>query len=358
MTGPPEVFPRRTRSTAAFERRVGTALGAHVAAGSTLLVACSGGPDSTAALVAVARLLQTAAGRAVAAHFNHGIRDEGETAADLAYVEWLAGCLGVPVLAGGEGTAGAGGASEAEAREARYRWLASAARDAGAGTCVTGHTLDDQAETVLLRLARGTGLAGAAGMDVDAPWPVACEAARGEQPLRVLRPLLDVGRVDVAVYLDALGLTGEERAPRHDASNDDVSFSRNRVRHRVMPELEALNHRAAEALARFAGHARRDDAALEAWAEREAAALMRVEDGAARLERRALAELPEAVALRLVRRAARAAGLSVDADQAGGVLAIAARRGARLDLGGGAAWTDDEAVWFGPRRPDGASRAT
>lgn len=358
MTRSPEVFPRRTRSTAAFERRVGSVLGEDVAAGSTLLVACSGGPDSTAALVAVARLLQAAGGRAVAAHFNHGIRDEAETAADLAYVEWLAGCLGVPVLAGGESTVGAGGASEAEAREARYRWLASAARDAGAGGCVTGHTLDDQAETVLLRLARGTGLGGAAGMDVDAPWPVACEAAHAETPLRVLRPLLGIGRVDVAVYLDALGLAGEERAPRRDASNDDLSFSRNRVRHRVMPELEALNHRAAEALARFAGHARRDDAALEAWAEREAAALMRVEDGAARLERRALAELPEAVALRLVRRAAKAVGLSVDADQAGGVLAIAARRGARLDLGGGAAWTDDEAVWFGPKGPDGASRPT
>ena len=358
MTESSEVFPRRTRSTAAFERRVGTALGAHVAAGSTLLVACSGGPDSTAALVAVARLHQAAGGRAVAAHFNHGIRDEAEAAADLAYVEWLAGCLGGPVLAGGEGTAGAGRASEAGAREARYRWLASAARDAGAVACVTGHTLHDQAETVLLRLARGTGLAGAGGMEPDAPWPVACEAAGGDAPLRLLRPLLGIGRVDVAVYLEALGLTGEERAPRHDTSNDDLAFSRNRVRHRVMPELEALNHRAAEALARFAGHARRDDAALEAWAGREAAALMRVEDGAARVERRALAELPEAVALRVVRRAAKAAGLSVDAEQAGGVLAIAARRGARIDLGGGAAWTDAEAVWFGATGAGGAPRRT
>jgi len=355
MSGPLDVFPRRTRSTAAFERRVGTALGSHVVNGSTLLVACSGGPDSSAALVAVARLLGAVGGRPVAAHFNHGIRDEAEMAADLAYVEWLAGCLGVPVLSGR--AAGDGPASEADAREARYGWLAAAARDAGATACVTGHTLDDQAETVLLRLARGTGLAGAAGMDVDAPWPVSCEAAEGAAPLRVLRPLLGAGRVDVAVYLEALGLAGE-RAPRHDASNDDLSFSRNRVRHRVMPELAAVNHRAAEALARFAGHARRDDAALEAWAERESAALMRVEDGAVRIARRALAELPEAVALRLVRRAAKAVGLSVDAEQAGGVLAIAGRRGARLDLGGGTAWTDDEAVWFGSMGPDRPSRAT
>lgn len=356
MTGPPDVFPRRTRSTAAFERRVGTTLGAHVASASTLLVACSGGPDSTAALVAIARLLGAAGGRAVAAHFNHATRPEAETAADLAYVEWLADCLGVPVLSGRAPADGS--ASEAGAREARYRWLAAAAREAGAAACVTGHTLDDQAETVLLRLARGTGLAGAAGMDLDAPWPVACEAAGGEAPLRLLRPLLGVGRVDVAVYLEALGLAGEEHAPRHDPSNDDLSFSRNRVRHRVLPELEALNHRAAEALARFARHARRDNAALEAWAAREAAALMRVEGGAVRIERRALAELPEAVALRLVRRAAKATGLSVDAEQAEGVLGIAGRRGARLDLGGGSAWTDAEAVRFGSTGPDRPPEST
>lgn len=356
MTAPPDVFPRRTRSTAAFERRVGTALGTYVATGSTLLVACSGGPDSSAALVAVARLLQAAGGRAVAAHFNHGMRDEAETAADLAYVEWLADCLGVQVLSGR--APGDGAASEADAREARYGWLAAAAREAGAAACVTGHTLDDQAETVLLRLARGTGLAGAAGMDVDAPWPVSCEAAECGAPLRVLRPLLGVGRVDVAVYLEALGLAGEGRAPRRDASNDDLSFSRNRVRQRVLPELAALNHRVAEALARFAGHARRDDAALEAWAAREAAALMTVEDGAVRIERGELAELPDAIALRLVRHAAKVAGLSVDADQAEGVIGIAGRRGARLDLGGGAVWTDAEAVWFGSAPADAPSRAT
>ncbi len=346
MTSHPDVFPRRTRSTAAFERRVASALGEHVASDSTLLVACSGGPDSTAALVAVARLMQAAGGRVVAAYFDHGMRPEPEAAADLAYLEWLAGCLGVSAVAGSVGEAGAPPTSEAAAREARYLWLAEAAREVGARACVTGHTLDDQAETVLLRLARGTGLAGAAGMHLEAPWPVACEVSAGDAPLRVLRPLLPIGRVDVAVYLEALGLAGEERSPRHDASNENVAFSRNRIRHRVMPELEALNHRAAEALARFAGHARRDGEALEAWAEREAGELLRVEGDRARIERRALTALPEAVALRVIRRAASAVGVSVDGEQVAGVLAIAARRGAHVDLRGGAASTDGEAVWI------------
>ena len=234
-------------------------------------------------------------------------------------------------------------ASEAASREARYRWLAEAAGAAGAAACVTGHTLDDQAETVLLRLTRGAGLAGAAGMAADAPWPVE-DAKGGEASLRLLRPLLGVGRDGVGAYLDALGLAEAGLPPRRDPSNDDLAYSRNRVRRRVLPELRALNPEAASALARFADRARRDDEALEAWAAREADALLRVEAGAASIPRRALAALPEAVALRLVRRAASAAGLRVDAGQAASMLAIAARRGARVDLRGGAAWTDGEAL--------------
>ena len=347
MNARPESPLHRNRVTAAFERRVAHQLGEHLASGSTLLVACSGGPDSTAALVAVARAAAQAGGHAVAAHFNHGTRPEVETDADRSHVETLAGCLGVPVTSGGGGAPDSGSAAEADAREARYRWLASAAREASASACVTGHTLDDQAETVLLRLTRGSGLAGAAGMALDAPWPVVCEAAGGNganAPLRVLRPLLGVSRAEVVDYLDALGLAGVGLAPRHDPSNDEIAYSRNRVRHRVMPELRSLNPEAAAALARFAGLARRDDEALEEWSEREAAALLRVEGQTARIERRALTALPEAVGLRLVRRAAAAVGVSVTAEQAERALAVAARRGAHLDLRGGSARTDDEAL--------------
>ena len=360
MTARPESPLHRNRVTAAFERRVAHQLGEHLASDSTLLVACSGGPDSTAALVAAARVAAQAGGHAVAAHFNHGTRPEVETDADRSYVETLAGCLGVRVVSGDGAATGSGSAAEADAREARYRWLASAARQASAPACVTGHTLDDQAETVLLRLTRGSGLAGAAGMALDAPWPVACEAAGGNganAPLRVLRPLLAVSRAEVVDYLDALGLAGVGLAPRHDPSNDEIAYSRNRVRHRVMPQLRSLNPEAAAALARFAGHARRDDEALEAWSEREAAALLRVEGRTARLERRALTALPEAVGLRLVRRAAAAVGVSVTAEQAERALAVAARRGAHLDLRGGSARTDDEALTI-EGRGGAARRAT
>ena len=337
------------RATDAFERLVARALGDHLHAGATLLVACSGGPDSSAALVAVARAAAAWRGEVVAANFDHGLRPAGETAADRAYVEALAACLGLHVRSGDGAGAGAGagaGRSEAAARDARYRWLAGAAREAGAAACVTGHTLDDQAETVLLRLTRGSGLAGAAAMAPDASWPVCCAAADGPVPLRLLRPLLDVTRSDVEAYLDALGLRDLGLEPRADPSNEQIDFARNRLRRRVLPELRAINPRAARALARFAAHARRDDAALEAWAAREAEALLCLEAGAACLDRRALTGLPQAVALRLLRRAATRAGLALDAGQAEHALAIAGRRGAGLDLRGGAAWTDAEALWL------------
>ncbi len=344
----------RNRATAAFERRVARALGAHAARGATLLVACSGGPDSLAALAAAARAAAAAGGRAVAAHFDHGARPEAEAAADRACVEAVAERLGAPALAGAA-RRGAGGAaaSEAASRAARYRWLAAAAREAGAAACATGHTLDDQAETVLLRLTRGSGLAGAAAMAADAPWPVEAAAADGAAPPRLLRPLLGVRRVEAAAYLDALGLARAGLAPRIDPTNANLVHARNRVRLRVLPELRTLNPRADEALARFAAHARRDGEALDVWAAREAASLLRVEGGAARLDRRALAALPEAVALRVVRIAAEAAGVGMDAEQASRALAAARRSGARLGLRGAAVRTAAGALWIAPDGGEG-----
>lgn len=319
---------RRTRATAAFERRVQRALARVAPPEAPLVVACSGGPDSSAALVAVAR-----GGWSVhAASFDHRSRSGDETAADRAAVERLAGCLGVPLLVGAARGA-RGPASEGRAREARYRWLARACAEAGAALCVTGHTLDDQAETVLLRLARGSGLAGSAGMAELAPWPL--PRARGAARLSVARPLLGVTRAEIERYLEALGVEA-----RHDPSNEQLRYGRNRVRRRVLPELERVHHGAARSIARFAGLARRDDEALEALAATKLALIASRERGAVALERRALVALPEALASRVLRQAARELGLEPDAGQLEALLRAARRRGARVDLDGGRGITD------------------
>ncbi|MCH7632020.1 MAG: tRNA lysidine(34) synthetase TilS [Planctomycetes bacterium] len=242
------------------------------------------------------------------------------------------------------GGGSSGGDSEAEAREARYGWLAAICAETGALVCVTGHTMDDQAETVLLRLTRGAGLRGAAAMAAEAPLPV----DRDHEPdrdsdegreLRLLRPLLEIARADIGAYLDALELT-----PRIDPTNADVAIDRNRVRHRVLPELEALNPDVTARLAHFAALARQDDEALQEWARAEFWRIGHCEAGSARVRRKALLELPVAIASRLLRLAAAPAGASLDGAQVAQLLRLARRRGARLSLGGAEARTDSEAL--------------
>lgn len=329
----------RNRLTAAFERRVASALEGCVPHHAPLVVACSAGPDSTAALIAVARVHD---GPLTAACFDHGMRAALETASDRAAVDEVAGRLGASCAWGAADSLGAG-ASEADARHARYRWLSAACHEAGARHCATGHTLDDQAETVLLHLVRGAGLAGATGMAPDAPWPVVEDSGA----LRLVRPLLGIRRLEVLAYLDALGVE-----PRIDTTNELVTFHRNRVRHRVVPELRSINPRVDDALVRFAALARRDDDALEAWARREAAGIVTVEDGAAVSTRAALRALPPAVASRVLRQAAALMGLQLDGEQIEAMLRLAGRRGSALSLAGGQFIVEDERVVI--RRHDAA----
>ena len=346
MTGAP--LPS-SRATDAFERRVARGLAALAPAnapleGMPLVVACSGGADSTAALIAVSRSRGPDDAPVVAACFDHGLRPAREVAADRAAVDAVAERLGRRVLYGSVSDSGAPArraGSEAAAREARYRWLADACAEAGAVRCVTGHTLDDQAETVLLRLTRGAGSPGVAAMAPEAPWPVPCEGGR----LRLLRPLLGVRREEARAYLESL-----ELQPRLDPTNDLLTFDRNRLRHRVLPQLRAVNPRAEEALARFALLARRDDEALEAWAEREAGKLVRMEVKTVAIRRRELLALPEAVSSRLLRRAAGEVGIALEGAQVEQLLHIARRRGARLSLTGGAAEVVGEELLIRPTR--------
>jgi tRNA(Ile)-lysidine synthase len=313
----------RNRRTAAFERRVARALDALVERDTPLVVACSGGPDSLATLVAVARARPS--GSVVAAHFDHRLRPAPEVATERARVESVAGAVGAPMLSGRAQRIPTD-RSEAAAREARYRWLARACVSTGAPACVTGHTLDDQAETVLLRLARGTGLRGAGGMEPLAPWPL---AVRGRSPLLV-RPLLEITRGEIEAYLDALQLEASR-----DPSNDTLDYARNRVRQRVLPELRALNPRVARQIAAFANRAREDDAALDAWATAAFGDVAMGMAGGIALDRLAVLGLPPAVASRVVRLASTALGLSIDGDGVEATLHAARARGRRAALGGG-----------------------
>jgi len=192
------------------------------------------------------------------AHLNHGIRGRAADA-DEKWVRALAERLGLPCIARkvslrNSKLRGRGESLEMAARRVRYDFLARAARQVRASCIVTAHTADDQAETVLMMLARGCGAAGLAGIPAES-------SVNGA---RILRPLLDVSRAEVVQYLKLRGAQWRE-----DSTNRDTKLARNRVRHCVLPFLAAnLNPNIAEALRRVAAVARENEEWMDSIASR------------------------------------------------------------------------------------------
>ncbi len=202
-----------------------------------LLVALSGGGDS----VALLHFLKTHGFQVVAAHFNHHLRDTARR--DAEFCRDLCKDWGVPFLTWGARVGEMPGNTEANARQARYAYLHHLAAGLHAARIVTAHTASDNLETLLLHLARGCGLQGLTGI----------------QPRRgiLVRPMLHTTRRGVEGYLE------EHHLPFvTDETNLDDRFSRNRIRHQVVPVLEALNPKAVDAAARLMDALREDEAFL------------------------------------------------------------------------------------------------
>lgn len=234
-------------SPLALERRIAAGWPPDRWSEDVVVVAVSGGADSIALLRALVAIRPAnASGRLVAAHLNHGLRGD-ESDGDAAFVAQVAGELGVEaIVSRGEVAEAArerGDGVEAAARELRYRFLIDTARRVGARSIATAHTRDDQAETLLQRIVRGTGLAGLGGI------PRARPLADGA--IGLVRPMLMLRRSEVVEYLAALG-----QPYRTDSSNLDRAYTRNRVRHDLLPQLARdYNPQVVEALARLATQA-------------------------------------------------------------------------------------------------------
>jgi tRNA(Ile)-lysidine synthase len=197
-----------------------------------LLAAVSGGPDSTALGHALAALARSGrrSGKVVMAHLNHRARG-ADSDADEEFVRGLSRDLGCACIAESVDVPALARARkrsfEDAARVARYDFLARAARQSGAAAVVTAHTRDDQVETVLLNLMRGSGPRGLAAMRASRP------ILRGQADIPLLRPLLGVSREAIRAYCAAAGLS-----PREDATNRDTRYLRNWVRLELLPLLE------------------------------------------------------------------------------------------------------------------------
>lgn len=206
-----------------------------------VLLAVSGGADSVAMLRAMAALKTDGPGRLYVVHLNHQLRGQ-ESADDEAFVVKLCGRLGIPHETGQVDASALAGNSrdglEAAARKARYDFFRKTAHRLGARYVVTAHTADDQAETILHRIVRGTGVTGLAGMARARPLGSA---------VSLMRPFLGIRRREVVAYLEKLG-----QSYRQDSSNAEVQFTRNRIRHQLLPNLaEHFNPGVVEALLRL-----------------------------------------------------------------------------------------------------------
>jgi tRNA(Ile)-lysidine synthase len=251
--------------------------------GETVVVAVSGGADSVGLLHVLMTLAAELSLRLHVLHVDHALRPD--SARDAAFVRQLAARLGIPADVV-RVTVPAGGSVEAAARAERYAALDAHARRLGARRIAVGHTADDQAETVLMRMLAGAGVRGLAGIP----------------PVRgcIVRPLIETRRAAIVATLETVGLAWIE-----DPSNRDPKFLRNRIRHELLPLLSASYSADVVApLDRLARLCRDTVGAIERMALRELDRLAVAADDAVVLPHAGLAELPAQVAAEVLRQAA------------------------------------------------------
>lgn len=310
---------RRPPSVARVLERVTAAARAHAMflPGRAVIVAVSGGPDSVCLLESLVRLRRLFRYRLEVAHVDHRLR-EG-SAGDARYVRRLAERHGLPfhlrVAASGPSP---GASVEAWARDQRSAALAEVAHEVDAGRVALGHTLDDQAETVLLNLVTGTGLRGLAGIaPIAGPW---------------VNPMLDVTREEVEAFCRSSGLR-----PRRDPTNEDRRFLRNALRLDGIPALErALGRSLREPLARTAATLAEDAEELARRAADVEPGVVEETPGGVDLHAVALLGLPRALGSRVVAHAVYASGAVCTRADVDAIYDLAAGRpGRRRDLSDG-----------------------
>ncbi len=294
-----------------------------VAAGDRIGIAVSGGADSVALLRVLLELRGELGVVLSVVHLNHRLRG-AEADADAAFVAELAATHGVELHATSQDAAVIARAQElsleAAGRQLRYQFFARL-QEGKVDRVATGHTADDQAETVLLRLIRGAGTRGLAGIHATRT-SQHLQGGRGEGRKQIIRPLLGVRRAAIEAYLRSIG-----QPWREDATNRDPKFLRNRVRHELMPLLERdFNPAAVRALCDTAEIA----AAEEVFWEEQIGALVSKEtetQPAASLPVNLLRAQPVAMQRRLVRRLADAARLALDFQHVEAVREFATAKG-------------------------------
>ena len=307
-------------------------------AAGTILAAVSGGADSVSLLSALLLLRETHGFTVAAAHYNHRLRGN-ESEADQQFVERLCRELNTSLYIGSADVSAFAlknhlGIEEA-ARWLRYDFFDETAKKIGAARIATAHTADDNAETVIFNLTRGAGLNGLGGIP----------------PVRenIIRPMLTVSRDEVLSFLTARRLSYVE-----DSSNASEQYSRNRIRHRVIPVLKDLNPRLTDSISGAVSRIREDEAFLSGLASRFIEENVKIDTAGARsLDAKALGALPRPVSARVVRILS---GTRLSSEHTEAVLALACSNstGGEITLPSVTAYREyGHLVFSAARLPDG-----
>ena len=280
-----------------------------ISPGEIVVVGVSGGADSVCLLHVLAKWQKGLGIKLHAAHLNHQLRGV-ESEADAEYVSDLAGSLGIPITIDRQDVAAYRAerncSIEEAARELRYAFFTRVAGEVGANRIAIGHTRDDQVETILMHILRGTGITGLCGLAPCSPvaydgqgmsWPASSLSLRAKRSnLLVIRPLLDITREETTSYCQE-----HQLAPRIDSSNLSLSFFRNRLRLQLLPLLRQYNPSIDQALLRLADIAKEDNAFIEQQASELWDEVARQENNAIYLDKKQLADLPIALQRQLLR---------------------------------------------------------
>ena len=268
---------------------------AHQLNGSRMLVAVSGGPDSLTLVHSLAQLRDAFDVRLFAAHLDHGLRPV-ESAADAEFVRRAMDDLGVPLFAEkadvGQYRKDHRLSIEDAARQVRYRFLARVSRRVGAASVAVGHNLDDQAETVLMHIIRGSGLMGLRAMTT-----IYRRSVDGV-PMTVFRPLLRVPKEDTVAYCAENCLS-----PRLDESNLSEDMTRNRIRLNLIPQMKSYNPSIGDSLGRLAESVSHDLDFITQAVDLAADEVMKHSAAGVTLDRPAFSVLHPSIQRHLLRRA-------------------------------------------------------
>ena len=304
---------------------------------SVMIVAVSGGADSAATLTALHQRAALHGWQLHAAHLDHEIaqpavrsafREAARTVARRLEVPFHVGAADVPARA-----AANGGNLEAVARQLRYEFLHRLAVELGASAVVTGHTEDDQAETVLLNLLRGSGLDGLTGMPACGPIPTVITDGSESEP-RLIRPLISTRRSETRELCRQLDIAFVD-----DPTNSDLTLRRNWLRGEILPKLAQSNPRIVSSLATLADNLTVDRDLLQHLTDQAIAELVqdrRGTDGAMVLSLRALRHRPTAFQRRVIRRCLQLVGTDIpSAERTRAVLRLLEHGGHQVECGHG-----------------------